>query len=210
MKKIILSIASAFAVFAIGLTSLASLYAQTSETSQTAQSIKTAQVTETQAQTTDSASNYSQLTADQIYSLEMEKLRMKNNNSTSVEDVAVPLIVFLFPVAIIFLVLFYAAKDKKRKYALIEKAIETGQPLPELNIKKKEKNAFYYLTNGIIFTFLGTGILVIHFAKMGPLPGFLFVFTGGFFLCFGLAFLLIGFIKRRMEKRENAKNNEEI
>ncbi len=200
MKKIILSIVIALAIFAIGLTSVASMYAQTAQSTQPAQS------TETTQEGIDSATIYSQLTADQIFQLEMQKLRMKNSRSTSVEDILVPFFMFLFSAVIVFLVLFYSAKDKRRRYALMEKAIENGQPLPELYIKrKKEKNAFHYLTNGILFTFLGTGFLVIPFATMGHWPEFPFMFVGGFFASFGLAFLLIGLIKFRMEKKEKSE-----
>lgn len=63
----------------------------------------------------------------------------------------------LFPVAIVFIVFHYRHKKKKAEYAIIQKAVESGQPIPSglFTIKREQENQ---LVKGIKNLFLGIGL----------------------------------------------------
>jgi hypothetical protein len=151
--------------------------------------------------TTDTTTITAQLTSEQLYQLEMKKLEndfMRDGSDAT--EIVVPIAFFLFALGTIFISVFFLSKSKKRRYALIEKAIEKGQPLPEnlfTTKRKRDHSVFGYIQNGIIFTLLGIAMFVVGAFADTSLG---FIFTGAFFFAFGIAFLLIAFIKHKMEK----------
>ncbi len=90
------------------------------------------------------------------------------------------IIVFGFPIVIIFMAFYFRYKNKKAKYKLIEQALASGQPLPEGLLKAQEVHD--YRAAGIKNTFMGLGLFI-----------FLWAITGKFAIgCIGLLIMCIG------------------
>ena len=90
--------------------------------------------------------------------------------------------IFALPAIIIFLVLNYRSKKRKERYQVIEKAIESGQPLPEEFVEKTKEEDDAIRVKGIKNIFLGLGLAIFFYAM-----------TGVFFLaCIGLLIMLNG------------------
>jgi hypothetical protein len=129
------------------------------------------------------------------------------------EDIIVPIVFFVAGVGIVAIVFNYLHNEKKRYYTLMEKVIESGQPLPEnfLSVKKAEKRSFEYFKNGIIFSFLSAAFWALFlwgYFDNQPDDRFPFLFIAAFFTAFGLAFLLIGWLRKNQEKNEEKAKNE--
>ncbi|MCL2597224.1 MAG: DUF6249 domain-containing protein [Paludibacter sp.] len=129
------------------------------------------------------------------------------------EDILVPIAFFATAIAIIFIIFKYLSNDKKRRYAVIEKAIESGQQIPEnfLIVKKAEKSSFDYFKSGIIFTFLAVAFWLAYLLGNDDRTadkGFGLMFVAAFFSAFGLAFILIGLLRRNQEKTEVKTTDE--
>lgn len=125
------------------------------------------------------------------------------------EEIVIPIAFFATITLIVYIVLKFMGKEKQQRYALIEKAIEHGLQIPEnllVDSKKPEKRSFEYFKNGIIFSFLSLALWVMYFVRCNSgadsdqLFGFLFV--AAFFSAFGLAWLLIGWLRKNQEKNE--------
>ena len=90
--------------------------------------------------------------------------------------------IFALPAIIIFLVLNYRSKKRKERYQVIEKAIESGQPLPEEFVEKTKEEDDAIRVKGIKNIFLGLGLAIFFYAM-----------TGVFFLaCIGLLIMFNG------------------
>lgn len=90
--------------------------------------------------------------------------------------------VFLLPAIIIFVVLYYQNRKRKERYQVIEKAVESGQPLPEEFVRETKAEDDTMRTKGIKNVFLGLGLAI-----------FLYAMTDVFFLaCIGLMIMLNG------------------
>lgn len=130
------------------------------------------------------------------------------------EEILVPIAFFATAIGIIAIIFNYLNNEKKRRYAIVEKAIECGQQIPEnfFTVKKAEKRSFEYFKNGIIFTFLGVAFWLMNFIFLNdnasPEGRFPFVFVAAFFTAFGMAFLLIGLLRRNQEKNEDKAKDE--
>ena len=82
------------------------------------------------------------------------------------------LLVFLFlaaPFIILALVLWLIFRNRNRRYKLAEKAMETGQPLPQELIRTEQQSDEYLWKKGIKNTALGIG-LVAFFYCLGADP----------------------------------------
>lgn len=90
------------------------------------------------------------------------------------------IIVFSFPLFVIFIAFYFRYRSRKARYKLVEQALAAGQPIPEgvfkesLNLDTKEK--------GIKNMCLGTGLFIFLWALTGSLAmgciGLLILFTG--------------------------------
>ncbi len=90
--------------------------------------------------------------------------------------------VFLLPAIIIFVVLYYQNRKRKERYQVIEKAVESGQLLPEEFVRETKAEDDTMRTKGIKNVFLGLGLAIFFYAM-----------TGVFFLaCIGLMIMLNG------------------
>jgi hypothetical protein len=147
-----------------------------------------------------------QLTSEQLFKLQMKTLELEHNFvGDHVEDIAIPLVFFLSIVAIVVIYFYYSHKNKKRRYDLIEKAIDKGQQIPDISLlttkkPRKEQSVFNYIKNGIIFTMLGIAIFLYGIFSTKMIEPMIFI--GSFFLSFGLAWLLIAIIKNNIDKKK--------
>lgn len=108
------------------------------------------------------------------------------------------IMVFGFPIFIIFIVFFFRYKNRKARYRLAEQAIAAGQPLPDNFIK--EVKTYDPRSQGIKNTFTGIGLFV-----------FLWAITGNFGIgTIGLLVMFIGlgqwFIGTNSKKEANKKD----
>ena len=90
--------------------------------------------------------------------------------------------IFALPAIIIFLVLNYRSKKRKERYQVIEKAIESGQPLPEEFVKETKAEDDNIRVKGIKNIFLGLGVAIFFYAMTDVL----------FLACIGLLIMLNG------------------
>ncbi|NDW13393.1 DUF2371 domain-containing protein [Bacteroides sp. 214] len=108
-------------------------------------------------------------------------MNFDDNNLTSIFAI---IMVFGFPIAIVFISLHYKNKNRKEKYRLIEKALESGQPLPDNFLKSVDKHLSddALRRKGIGNVFAGAGIFVFLWALTGHFGvacvGLLVMFTG--------------------------------
>lgn len=90
--------------------------------------------------------------------------------------------IFALPAIIIFLVLNYRSKKRKERYQVIEKAIESGQPLPEEFVRETKVEDDNIRVKGIKNIFLGLGLAIFFYAMTDVL----------FLACIGLLIMLNG------------------
>lgn len=90
--------------------------------------------------------------------------------------------IFALPAIIIFLVLNYRSKKRKERYQVIEKAIESGQPLPEEFVKETKAEDDNIRVKGIKNIFLGLGLAIFFYVMSNTL----------FLACIGLLIMLNG------------------
>lgn len=72
--------------------------------------------------------------------------------------------IFALPLIIIILVLNYRSKKRKERYQVIEKAIESGQPLPEEFVEKTKVEDDAIRVKGIKNIFMGLGLAIFFYA----------------------------------------------
>lgn len=65
---------------------------------------------------------------------------------------------FCFPIIILFIIFYFRYKNRKARYQLMEKALSTGQPLPESLVEERKTKGAH--TKGIKQTFTGIGLFV--------------------------------------------------
>jgi hypothetical protein len=78
--------------------------------------------------------------------------------------------------------------------------------------QKREKRSFEYLKYGIVFTVLGLafwGVFAHFWFFAGKDDSVGFFFVAAFFTAFGVAWLLIGYLKKQQEKQETSKTKDE-
>ena len=136
--------------------------------------------------------------------LELEKLKVMYNRKVDVVGLVASVFFFISCVIIVFLVLWFNHKNKQKRYDIImQQAIEKGQPVPILEeVKpKREKNAFYYLKNGIIIGGIGLPLIICAMVIDGGTDSRLFFTVGSILTGIGAAFIIIGRIKKKEEQR---------
>ena len=133
----------------------------------------------------------------------MKALQEIKANRMDVVGLVATVFFFISCVVIVFLVFWFKHKNKQRRYNLMQQALEKGQPIPILEeVKpKREKNAFYYLKNGLIIGGIGLA-LIISAIVMGGENGTEIFFVSGLILAgIGTAFIIAGRIKKKEEQR---------
>lgn len=107
-----------------------------------------------------------------------------SNNWQAVAFLSV-LLTLGFPIFITAIVFYFRYKNKKAKYALIEKALESGQSIPESFLEETRKENDQTRRSGINNIFIGIGLFIMLWALTGS-------FSVG---CIGLFIMCIGFGK---------------
>ncbi|MCL2412563.1 MAG: DUF6249 domain-containing protein [Bacteroidales bacterium] len=117
--------------------------------------------------------------------------------------------IFIAPVAMVVLVVWLITRQKiqrnKFKAELMAKAIEHGQTLPEnfFDEPKKLTQRDKYLPAGMINIAVGLGLSLVLWSIIPDVQN---IWTVGLIPLFvGLALLIIHFIEKKKESKENAK-----
>ncbi|MBC8593427.1 hypothetical protein H8744_09250 [Oscillospiraceae bacterium N12] len=106
------------------------------------------------------------------------------------------LLIFGFPIFVIFIAFYYRYKSRRDRYRLVEKAIASGQPIPD-SILKESLNADT-TSKGIKNICLGIGLFI-----------FLWAFTNSFAMgCIGLLIMFTG-IGQYLVGRKQKPTDEE-
>ena len=159
-----------------------------------------------------SLKDFSALSTHQVNAL-IEMYKIKNNVSISAPvdfNMLIPLSFFIFCAGVLFIVIFYNWKDKKRRYELLEKAIEKGVEIPHnMLIKpqkdKKEKHFFYYLKNGIFLAGIALSLIFLNVC-LPYRESSVFMIGGVILGGIALAFLVIAFFERASAKNRKSEN----
>lgn len=67
---------------------------------------------------------------------------------------------FLFAVLTVFFVLWYKYKDNKRRYVVLEKALEAGRDLPDNFFQTQKKMPHNRLSNSVMLMGVGLGVAI--------------------------------------------------
>ena len=112
--------------------------------------------------------------------------------------------VFSACIAFIFIIAFYTYKTQQAKFKLLEKSVETGQPLPSQFFKSQNKNA---LSKGILLTMAGIGLFIALYFGSSFKPQS--AFWGFIPFLLGIGYLIIYFIERKNKENQDSVNNEQ-
>ena len=100
--------------------------------------------------------------------------------SGSIIAITAIILIFGFPIFIIFIIFYYRNKNRTAKYRLMEQALAAGQPLPAEFFKGMEPKST--LNKGIKNIFLGIGLFIMLWGLTGEFGlgciGLLIMFTG--------------------------------
>ena len=114
-------------------------------------------------------------------------------NASLLFSLFIIILVFGFPLIIIFLALYFRNKNRRERYKLVEKAIEAGQPIPDEIIQNKNKDNE---SAGIKDMCVGIGLFI-----------FLWAITSSFGIgCIGMLVFFSG-LGKYMVARRNKKND---
>lgn len=106
--------------------------------------------------------------------------------------------VFGLPVVIVFIAFYFRYKNRKAKYQLAEKALESGQPIPE-EFFKNMKSEGDTQQKGIKNIFTGLGLFI-----------FLWAITNEFSIgCIGLLIMFTGFGQMVIHYTQNNKKGKD-
>ncbi|MCL2413802.1 MAG: DUF6249 domain-containing protein [Bacteroidales bacterium] len=147
--------------------------------------------------------NISELTADQIFELEITRIAMQSQ----LEDILIPIFVivsaFVVPAVVVILVVWFITRQKnqynKLKAEVMAKAIESGQTLPEnfFDEPKKQRNL---LKTGIICIAVGIGIALFIWLAGGAVQGYQLArgaSLGIIPFLVGVAYIIIHFVEKK-------------
>ena len=104
------------------------------------------------------------------------------------------LAVALSPFILVVMIIYLRLKSRSKRMAMIEKAMEKGQPLPE-ELLEKNSNKDGLMVKGIRNLSIGIGIVV--FGLIMDIE--FFVGIGGILACYGAGQAIIPWLKRKME-----------
>lgn len=111
------------------------------------------------------------------------------------------LLIVLSPIVLIGWLIYYALRNRKQKYQLMEKAIEKGQPLPKDILNESMTGDKNMLNKGIKKVAIGLGVAVLCYCLgADPLAG-----IGWLVFIYGLGLVAIGYFSSDRKK----KNEEE-
>lgn len=126
-----------------------------------------------------------------------------NNNQALLIPIVAITAVFGLPVLIVFISFFFNYKNKKAKYKLAEKALESGNPIPESLFQEANNNNIQ--RKGITNIFTGIGLFIFLWTiteefSIGSI-GLLVMFTG-----FGQ--LVIHYTQKNKEQNSSKQDSD--
>lgn len=139
------------------------------------------------------------------------QLHAKSISSDTVEDIAelsIPFTFFAFIILIVWITTWMSYRKQRDRYHIIEKAIDNGQAIPEGLFdepKKAKKRWTNTLRQAIIFIAIGIGLAIFGYT-IGENAITAIAVTPGII---GAGYLLIAFIERHEERKEDAKEHNE-
>lgn len=146
------------------------------------------------------------LNAEQLMTLEKQRLDYKTSNQMPLPALAIVLIC-LAPFVMVVLIVFFENKSKRTKqqqrYDLYMKSLELGQPLPDKMFEEPEKKSSSRLQNGLVW--LGVGIALFLMTFFIDNNGILYVGIIPAFVGLGI---LIAYFIEKPKKEETPTVNE--
>ena len=138
------------------------------------------------------------------------QLDAQSINSDTIEEVTqlfIPISFFAFIILIIWIINHISYRKQRDRYHIIEKAIDNGQTIPEGLFdepKKAKKRWTNTLRQAIIFISFGIGLAIFgetvgveEITAIATIPGII-----------GAGYLLISFIERKEEGKEEQKEHD--
>lgn len=139
------------------------------------------------------------------------QLDAKSISSSTAEEITqlfIPISFFAFIILIIWITTWMSYRKQRDRYHIIEKAIDNGQAIPEGLFdepKKAKKRWTNTLRQAIIFIAIGIGLAIFGdtidenaITAIAVIPGII-----------GAGYLLIAFIERHEERKEDTKEHNE-
>ena len=125
-----------------------------------------------------------------------------------IAELSIPFTFFAFIILIVWITTWISYRKQRDRYHIIEKAIDNGQAIPEGLFdepKKAQKRWTNTLRQAIIFIAIGIGLAIFGYTigenvitAIAVIPGII-----------GAGYLLIAFIERHEERKEDAKEHNE-
>lgn len=134
--------------------------------------------------------------------------RISSNTTEEITQLFIPISFFAFIILIIWITTWMSYRKQRDRYHIIEKAIDNGQAIPEGLFdepKKAKKRWTNTLRQAIIFIAIGIGLAIFgdtidenEITAIAVIPGII-----------GAGYLLIAFIERHEERKEDTKEHNE-
>lgn len=138
---------------------------------------------------------------------ELDNKSIANNTAEEIVQLMVPVSFFIFVILIVWICCHISYRKQRDRYRIIEKAIENGQGIPEGLFdepKKAKKRWTNTLRQAIIFISFGIGLAIFgetvgveEITAIATIPGII-----------GAGYLLISFIERKEEGKEEEKEHD--
>ena len=108
------------------------------------------------------------------------------------------LLLFVFPLLVLFLIFFFVYKGQKAKYRSYEKMAASGQPIPQETLNRMTENEYKLRNEGIANICVGVGLAIF----LGIIMDELGIGIGALVAFIGLGKLMAWYASRK-DKREN-------
>lgn len=139
----------------------------------------------------------------------VSRLQRQIDYSGTITDILSIVTLFGFSVAVVFCWFYFRSKNRRAKYQLIDKMIETGQPnaveLYNSVINEDNKKSRDMLQHGIRMAFVGVGLFFFFTISMGKEMGSIGILV--FFIGVGEA--VAGYLQKQEKEKRNRKNMPE-
>ncbi|MGN1375866.1 MAG: DUF6249 domain-containing protein [Prevotella sp.] len=100
----------------------------------------------------------------------------------------------LSPFILVVMIIYLRMKSRSKRMAMIEKAVEKGQPMPE-ELLEKNTNKESLVVKGVRNLSIGLGVVIFGLIMSVEF----FVGIGGILACYGAGQAIIPWLKRKME-----------
>lgn len=139
---------------------------------------------------------------------QLDAKSISSNTAEEITQLFIPISFFAFIILIIWITTWMSYRKQRDRYHIIEKAIDNGQAIPEGLFdepKKAKKQWTNTLRQAIIFIAIGIGFAIFGYTidenaitGIAVIPGII-----------GAGYLLIAFIERHEERKEDTKEHNE-